>query len=218
MFTGLIEEIGVIKNVIPSKDGRTITVSCRTILDGTVIGDSIAINGACQTVTSIDKERFSVYASGETCTVSTLGMMSPGAAVNLERAMSAQSRFGGHMVQGHVDAKGAVASISRDSRGIGVSVRIEPYYMKYIVAKGSIAVDGISLTVVAVNGDTFNLYCIPETLSRTIIEQWKVGTAVNVEVDILAKYVEKMLEYKTDDTGGSDDEAIKRKLAEEGFM
>lgn len=218
MFTGLIEEIGSVTGTRPSGDGRLIDVRCSTVLEGTAVGDSISINGACQTVTEIGSGRFTVFASSVTLSVTTLGSLGTGARVNLERAMSPNSRFGGHFVQGHVDGKGVIRSLTRDSRGCSISVAAGGAIMKYVVAKGSVAVDGISLTVVEVDDGGFSLYVIPETLDKTIIGGWTAGAEVNIEADILAKYVEKMLAGNGRADDRARDSELKRKLAEEGFI
>ena len=151
MFTGLIEEIGRIARVQRAGDGLNLTIEAVRVLEGTRVGDSICINGACQTVTAIDARTFTVFASAVTAAVTTLGVFAPGRRVNLERAMTPASRFGGHFVQGHVDGRGSVASIEKDRMGMSVSVSAGPELCRYIVEKGSIAVDGVSLTVVSLD-------------------------------------------------------------------
>lgn len=218
MFTGLIEEIGTIKSTQPSGEGKLIEVQCDHLIGCTKNGDSISINGACQTVTALTNKSFTVFASKVTCDVTTLGSLNAGDRVNLERAMSSQSRFDGHIVQGHVDTTGTITSIKRDSEGMNIYISVDPDYMRYIVSKGSIAVDGISLTVVSVLSSGFTLYLIPETMSKTIINAWNIGSSVNIEVDILAKYVENMLRHGTGLSHSDKDEILKQKLMEEGFI
>ncbi len=200
MFTGLIEEIGIVKSVKAAEGsgdgGMYLTVSAKTILDDVKIGDSIAIDGACQTVTKIDGDSFMVFASKVTCEATTLGTFSSGRKVNLERAMAANARFGGHIVQGHVDGRGKIKSIIKDGSGIKIEISIQKELAKYIVAKGSVAVDGISLTVVSITGNGFMLYIIPETIKNTTLFEKVPGVEVNIEVDILAKYVEQMIGSK----------------------
>ncbi len=214
MFTGLIEEIGKIRKINISGEGRYITVTAGKVLEDVKIGDSITVNGACQTVTEFGDDYFTVFASKVTCDVTTLGSLNQGSGVNLERAMSPGSRFGGHIVQGHVDGKGKIDSISKDSNGIRIAISAPGEILKYIVEKGSVTVDGISLTVVSLINSGFDLYIIPETISTTTLSEKKPGDEVNIEVDILAKYVEKMLGNSTTDR----DKVLKRKLFEEGFM
>ena len=213
MFTGLIEETGVIKKIKISGSGKIFSISADSVINGLCEGDSVSINGACQTVTGISGKIFDVFASKITCEISTLGILKEGSKVNLERAMTASSRFGGHMVQGHVDGKGRVGNIIKDENGIKVFVSVPGYISRYIVSRGSVAVDGISLTVVSADEKGFQLYIIPESLKRTTAIDWTADREVNIETDILAKYVEKMLENKN----SNNDQDLKRKLYEEGF-
>ena len=215
MFTGLIEEIGTIVATKPSGDGKEIEVRAREVLSGTKIGDSIAIDGACQTVTALSDETFTVFASSVTLALTTLGSMSQGDSVNLERALTPSSRMGGHIVQGHVDGKGRVLSVKDDSSGKEIRIETSGEVMDYVVSKGSIAVDGISLTVVEAWDTSFSLYLIPETVGNTTTEVWKPGQEVNLEGDILAKYVEKMLNSRK---GEDRDAILKEKLFENGFL
>ncbi len=217
MFTGLIEEVSSVKTVRNVSDGRIIEIESRIVIDGSRTGDSIAVNGACQTVTEIGNTSFSVFASRVTCSLTTLGNLKSGDPVNLERALTPTTRMGGHIVQGHVDGTGRVRSISRDANGVEIDIETDSSLLKYIVSKGSVAVDGISLTVVSMNDSGFSLYLIPETLEKTIIRTWSPGSRVNLETDILAKYVERMLTAGNDDKG-SGDEALMGKLMEGGFI
>lgn len=216
MFTGLIEELGKVAAVSRTGDGMLLSVDAAGVLAGTRIGDSICINGACQTVTALDDRSFTVFVSTVTASVTTLGSFAPGRKVHLERAMTPASRFGGHFVQGHVDGTGTVEAVEKDSMGMRVRVAVAPDLGRYIVAKGSIAVDGVSLTVVSCTDKGFTLYLIPETLVNTAVAEWKPGSVVNIEVDILAKYVERMLRFGTRDASSGDRELMK-KLMEEGF-
>jgi riboflavin synthase len=220
VFTGLIEETGKIVSVKNSGDGKILEIKGKKVLEGTVTGDSISINGACQTVTDITADTFSVFVSKVTLGITTLGDFKPGSVVNLERALTLTTRLGGHIVQGHVDFKGMVRHIVKDSRGVEVEIEASGSYLKYIVEKGSIAVDGISLTVVSALDSAFKLYLIPETLENTNIPLWKTGTYVNIETDILAKYIERIILFGK---GGHDEEnknetSFLSKLAEGGFI
>ncbi|HQL83347.1 MAG TPA: riboflavin synthase [Spirochaetota bacterium] len=217
MFTGLIEEIGRVARVQRAGDGLNLVIEAALVLEGTRTGDSICINGACQTVTAMDARTFTVFASGVTAAVTTLGGFAPGRRVNLERAMTPASCFGGHFVQGHVDGRGSVASIDRDRMGMGVTVSAGPELRRYIVEKGSIAVDGVSLTVVSLTPAGFTLYIIPGTLNGTVIPEWRAGDSVNIETDILAKYVERMLDARGQG-GVTDGGGLMTKLAEGGFV
>jgi len=220
VFTGLIEETGKVVSVKNSGEGKILEIKGKKVLDGTVTGDSISINGACQTVIDTAADSFSVFVSKVTLGITTLGDFKPGFIVNLERALTLSTRLGGHIVQGHVDFKGMVRHIVKDSRGVEVDIESSRLYAKYIAEKGSIAVDGISLTVVSVSDSGFKLYLIPETLENTNIPLWKTGTYVNIETDILAKYIERIILFGK---GGSEEEITKgsslmSKLAEGGFM
>lgn len=220
MFTGLIEETGTVVSVKNSGDGRILEVSGMRVLEGTVTGDSISINGACQTVTEISSKTFSVFVSRVTLGVTTLGDFKPGHLVNLERALTLSTRLGGHIVQGHVDFKGRVRGVKKDSKGLEVDIEASGNYMKYVVEKGSIAVDGISLTVVSVADSGFTLYLIPETLENTNIPLWKSGTFVNIETDILAKYIERILLYgkNGEEMERNRDASLLSKLAQGGYF
>lgn len=220
MFTGLIEETGRVAGVVRAGGGINITIGCERVLEGVRTGDSICINGACQTVTAADRGSFTVFASAVTASITTLGSFTPGRRVNLERAMTPGSRFGGHFVQGHVDGRGRIDRIDKDAMGMSVRITAAPVVLRYIVEKGSVAVDGISLTVVSCDNAGFTLYLIPETMGNTIASGWKTGDEVNIEPDILAKYVERMLQPGNAGTGHGEDgneSGLMRKLAEGGF-
>ena len=213
MFTGIIEETGVVKSIERTGSGLNLTISCARVLEGTQIGDSITIDGACQTVTALNNDCFTVFASKITCELTTLGNFRISRIVNLERAVTLASRLGGHIVQGHIDGKGIVKSIIRDENGINIEIAATDEILRYIVEKGSAAVDGISLTVVSLRDNGFVIYIIPETVRKTSLNDRSVGDEVNIEVDILAKYVEKMI------TGNVDkDKSLKDKLIRGGFM
>ncbi|MGB4269188.1 MAG: riboflavin synthase [Spirochaetota bacterium] len=211
MFTGIIEEIGVVQSVKQSANGKLISIRAYTVIEGTKIGDSIAIDGACQTVTAMGKDYFTVFASDVTLGITTLKTFKTGTQVNLERAMQPIGRLGGHLVQGHVDATGKIVSLQKLPDGLKVTLTVPDSISKFIVPKGSIAIDGISLTVVD-KKDTIELYCIPETIANTTLAHKKIGDMVNVEVDIIAKYVYYMV---TQIKGG--DSSLEKKLREEGF-
>lgn len=215
MFTGLIEEIGIIKSRRSSGSGVILEISAAVVAGDLKRGDSVSINGACQTVTDHGAGTFSVFASEVTLANTTLGRLPAGGRVNLERAMSGESRFGGHLVQGHVDCTGTVSSVERDRSGLKVTVHAPARMMKYVVERGSVAVDGISLTVVSADEKGFGLYIIPETASNTTVGEWKKGAEVNLEADIIAKYVEKMIGGHAA-TGGEG--GLLKKLGEEGFV
>jgi riboflavin synthase len=217
MFTGLIEEMGRIAGVRTAGDGLYLETESSAVMEGLKIGDSVCINGACQTVTEIRPRSFVVFASRVTASVTTLGGFRPGTEVNLERAMLPSSRFGGHIVQGHVDGRATVTALNSDANGLSVKIDLGQELSRYVVPKGSLAVDGISLTVVSLEGAVAELYIIPETVRATSVRAWKKGTEVNAEGDILAKYVEKML-LGLAGAKGSGDADLRKKLLEEGFL
>lgn len=220
MFTGLIEETGSVLGIKSSGEGKILEIAASKVLESTKKGDSISINGACQTVTDLSAKSFSVFVSRVTLDVTTLGYFTPGRSVNLERALTLNSRLGGHIVQGHVDLRGKVKNIKKDVKGVEIEITVTGDYMKYIVEKGSITVDGISLTVVSTSGNDFKLYLIPETIENTIIKDWKAGTEVNIETDILARYVEQMLKYgkSGSDNNAENDVNFMGKLMENGYV
>jgi len=221
VFTGLIEETGSVLGMRNSGEGKILEIGADKVLKDTKRGDSISINGACQTVTEISAKSFSVFVSRVTLDITTLGDFTPGRSVNLERALTLSSRLGGHIVQGHVDSRGKIKIIKKEVNGVEIDVTVNDDYMKYIVEKGSITVDGISLTVVSTNGNDFKLYLIPETIENTIIKNWKPGSEVNIETDILARYVEQMLKYgknNQSDNTDQNDINLMNKLLENGYV
>jgi riboflavin synthase len=219
MFTGIIEEVGSVKELSAGEKGARITVSCRDIWEGLGIGESVAVNGVCLTV--IDKKggSFTADISEESLERSTLGNMKRGVAVNLERALTLNSRLGGHIVQGHVDGVGRVKAISKVGDGRVYSFSAPSEVEGYLVEKGSIAVDGISLTISSTGNGGFDVAAIPHTVEATNLKSIVMGDGVNLEVDILAKYVRRYMERglpgweEAGDTGGS----FYEKLIEGGF-
>ena len=192
MFTGLVEDLGTVAAVHATADGARLTLETR-LARQLGEGDSIAVNGVCLTAVGICGDRFGADVMHETLRRSSLGEVAAGARVNLELALRADARLGGHMVQGHVDAVGVVADVRDDGFARVVTIEADPALLRYVVEKGSIAVDGVSLTVAAVDDTTFAVSLIPETLERTNLGAARKDTIVNLEVDILAKYVEKLL-------------------------
>ena len=189
MFTGIVEEVGNISHVSPN----SMAVDASTVMPGLKLGDSIAINGACLTVVECGPGRFAVDLSPETMRRTSLGTLESGGPVNLERALAAGDRMGGHIVQGHVDGTGRVTSIRTEEDCIILRIRAPKRLMPYIVEKGFVAIDGISLTVVKKGSSSFTLSVIPYTLRNTNLHRIRVGDRVNLEADILAKYVESLL-------------------------
>ena len=193
MFTGIVEEVGKVRYIQLNGNSGVLAVKAAKVLEGTKIGDSIAVNGVCLTVTSFDRNSYDVDVMHETLRRTSLGKMKSGSRVNLERAMAADGRFGGHMLAGHVDAPGTIASMEKDDNAIWITVRTPPDILKYIVEKGSIAIDGISLTVARVDDKSFAVSVIPHTGASTTLLEKKPGDMVNLETDMIGKYVEKLL-------------------------
>lgn len=206
MFTGIIETLGEVIAVEPGDGSSTLTVRGE-VVDGAAIGDSIAVNGVCLTATSIEGDDFTADVMAETLRRTTLGALTPGDAVNLERAATAATRLGGHLVQGHVDGVGRLTRRAPSGAFDEVSIELPADLLPYVVEKGSVAVDGISLTVMAVHGSEITIGLIPETLQRTTLGRRGTGDEVNIEVDVIAKYVERLLETRfarsAGDTGGA---------------
>ena len=190
MFTGIVEEVGVVAKI--SDNGMTVRAT--KVTEDLKLGDSIAVNGTCLTAVSFDRTEFSVDLSPETMRRTSLGELSVGGPVNLERALLASDRMGGHIVQGHVDGTGRVMSTKRDRDSTIFRIRVPKRLNRYIVEKGFVAVDGISLTVVKRGASSFTLAVIPYTLANTNLAALSVGDRVNLEADILAKYVESLLD------------------------
>ncbi|MFQ3582821.1 MAG: riboflavin synthase [Chloracidobacterium sp.] len=194
MFTGIIEEVGRLERLDRRSTGGALTVGAQVVLENTKLGDSIAVNGVCLTVTALTARSFTVDVSEETLRVSNLAERKTGDDVNLERALAVGARLGGHIVQGHVDAVGHF--LARRPLGNAVTMRFgfPPDIGRYLVRKGSIAVDGVSLTVATLGEDWFEVAVIPATLNWTTLPKLKPGAAVNLEADVLAKYVERLLQ------------------------
>ena len=193
MFTGIVEEIGQVEGIQRGRQSAVLTIRAKTVLEHTRIGDSIAVNGVCLTVTSLGADRFTADVMHETLDRSSLAQLRRGGAVNLERAMPADGRFGGHIVAGHIDGTGRVIQVQRDDNAVWYTIQASPQVLRYIVEKGSVAVDGISLTVARVGTDSFAISAIPHTVAQTVLRDRKEGDLVNLETDIIGKYVEKLL-------------------------
>ncbi|MGN0714778.1 MAG: riboflavin synthase [Anaerovoracaceae bacterium] len=194
MFTGIIEEIGIIQAVQHGPASSLLTIQAEKVLEGVKDGDSIAVNGVCLTVTSYGSSYFTADVMHETLNRSSLGNLSQGSPVNLERAMAAGGRFGGHIVSGHIDGTGTISKIRQDDIAVWYTISASPSILRYIIEKGSIAIDGISLTVAAVTSMDFSVSIIPHTAAQTTLSQRKAGDIVNLENDIIGKYVEKLLQ------------------------
>ena len=199
MFTGIVEEVGTIKNIKRGQHSAVLTIQAKTVLEETRIGDSIAVNGICLTVTRLFPDGFSADVMHETLNRSSLAGLAAGSVVNLERAMAANGRFGGHIVAGHVDGVGHIANIRKDDTAVWYTVLAGPEILRYVVEKGSITIDGISLTVARVDSQSFAISAIPHTVSVTVLADRKPGDIVNLETDIIGKYVEKLLHFSQEE-------------------
>ena len=193
MFTGIVEETGSVVRVQKGAHSAVLTVQARKVLEGTRIGDSIAVNGICLTVTAMSPDTFTADVMHETLNRTGLSGLGPGSPVNLERAMPADGRFGGHIVSGHIDGVGRITDVRRDDTAVWYTVEAAPDLLRLVVEKGSIALDGISLTVAATGRNTFSVSIIPHTAAQTVLGRRKVGDLVNLETDIIGKYVEKLM-------------------------
>lgn len=196
MFTGIIEEKGMISRIMKTASQAILTIKAKKVMEDIHIGDSIAVNGICLTVTSFSVNEFQADVMHETLDRTSLKMLKPGSSVNLERAMAAGGRFGGHMVSGHIDGTGRITDIKEDSLAIWYTIETSPEILHYIVEKGSIAIDGISLTVAKVTQTTFAVSTIPHTRVVTTLGERRAGDLVNLENDIVGKYVEKFIYEK----------------------
>lgn len=212
MFTGIIEEIGTVRRIEHGAKGARLTIQAKAVLEDTRIGDSIATNGVCLTVVSMTGDSFSADVMAESLRRSSLGTLQGGSPVNLERAMAANGRFGGHIVSGHIDGTGTIASQKREDNAVWVKIKTPAPLLRYIVEKGSIAIDGVSLTVAAVTDTDFSVSIIPHTGAQTILLGKKPGDPVNLECDVIGKYVEKLTAPHK--TGGISTNF----LAENGFL
>ena len=212
MFTGIIEETGRIRTVTRGRHSSVLSIGAAAILSDLKTGDSVAVNGVCLTATTVDGGGFTADVMHETLNRSTLGELIAGDVVNLERAMSAGGRFGGHIVSGHIDGVGRVVSVRRDDNAVWYTVEAPPELRRYIVEKGSIAIDGISLTVANTDARTFAVSVIPHTLSVTTLGVRRVGSGLNLETDIIGKYVESLLR-----SGPAPGTITREFLAQNGF-
>lgn len=196
MFTGIIEETGKVINIQKSSESCRIMISASKVLENTNIGDSIAVNGVCLTVTDMTKSSFSADVMAETVRRTSLAELKSGSRVNLECAMSAEGRFGGHIVSGHIDGTGIISDFKKEDNAVWITISADSSILKYIVEKGSVAIDGVSLTVAEVTDKFFRVSIIPHTQSETTLISKKTGSKVNLECDIIGKYVEKLLFYR----------------------
>jgi len=213
MFTGLIEEVGTLRRLVESERNAVLEIEAHRVLEGTLVGDSIATSGACLTVTRLATDRFWADAMPETVRRTTLGRKRPGDGLNLERALTLQSRLGGHLVQGHVDGVGTVVRLGRERNAELLTLSVPPAVLEVSVPQGSVAVDGVSLTIVDIEGDTLRVSLIPHTVAATTLRDLRVGAEVNLEADLIGKYVRAYLVRP-----GSAPGLTFEKLSEAGFL
>lgn len=216
MFTGIVEELGKINGVQKGEKSSVLTINASKVLKNTQLGDSIAVNGVCLTVTSITENSFSADVMAETMRKSNLGSLAVGSSVNLERALTPLTRMGGHIVSGHIDGTGTITSYVKEDNATWVTVKADSDILKYIVQKGSIAIDGISLTVAYIDDTCFKVSIIPHTSQQTTLLSKGIGNTVNLECDVIAKYVEKLLGFKA--SNNTTEDISLEMLAENGFI
>lgn len=200
MFTGIIEELGKVASLEMQGGNARMVIAAETVVEGTNGGDSIAVNGVCLTALDIKAGSFAADVSKETLDRSTLGSLVPGSAVNLERAVTPSTRLGGHIVQGHVDGRGKFLSATQTGDFWTVTIGFPQEFARYLVYKGSVAVEGISLTVAKLDAESFDIAVIPKTWQQTNLSALKPGDSVNLEADVIAKYVERMIQARMPDT------------------
>lgn len=211
MFTGIVEEVGRINGIKKGEKSSKLIISGKRVIENTKLGDSICTNGVCLTVTNLSGSTFEADVMAETLRRSNLGKLTIGSKINLERALSLETRLGGHIVSGHIDGVGQVISLIKEDNATWVTVSCEDSLLRYIVEKGSIAIDGISLTVAYVDDQCFKVSIIPHTGEETILLDKKSGDSVNIECDVIGKYVEKLL-------GCNNDKPVKASSISEEFL
>lgn len=216
MFTGIIEEIGTVVSVTRSSQKAQVAIKADKIFSDLKLGDSVAVNGVCLTASAISGDTFTADVMNETFSRTSLSQLKPKSHVNLERAMSAQGRFGGHIVAGHVDGTGTIMAVEKDDNAVWYTISAKPDIMKYIIEKGSVAIDGISLTVAKLTDSCFSVSIIPHTAKETILSEKSVGDMVNLENDIVGKYIEKLMGFRQENTARSNITADF--LSQNGFL
>ena len=216
MFTGIVEEMGQIRSIVRGASSAVLSIEADLILENLKIGDSVAVNGVCLTATSIGAGGFTADVMHETLNRSSLGALQKGSHVNLERAMIANGRFGGHIVSGHIDGTGTIGSIQKDDNALWYTILADAKLLRYIVEKGSVTIDGISLTVADVQSDRFAVSLIPHTAKVTVLGEKRTGDIVNLETDIIGKYVEKLMKPTVEETKQKSGITMEF-LAENGF-
>lgn len=219
MFTGLVEEVGKMKGITKQGEAMRLVIGASLVTDGVKLGDSISVNGVCLTVTSFDGASFAADVMPETYRKSNLHQLRAGEQVNLERAMQAGGRFGGHIVQGHVDGTGKITSRETDANAVVYKIHIDDADMlRYVIPKGSITIDGISLTVVDTSSNTLSVSIIPHTLGETALQHKRAGDTVNIECDVIGKYVDHLLHFKQPEALPAKAKLTTSFLMENGFL
>ncbi|ADL52541.1 riboflavin synthase [Clostridium cellulovorans] len=218
MFTGIVEKIGRVLAIQKGEKSSKITIQAGNIIDGIAVGDSVSTNGVCLTATKIFLDSFQADIMAETLRKSNLGNLKIGSRVNLERAMTPSRRFGGHIVTGHIDDVGIIKKFEKEDNAIWINIGASEKVMKYIIHKGSIAIDGVSLTVAKVNKEGFEVSIIPHTQDETILLEKVIGDTVNLECDILGKYVERLLTYGKEDSSSTESGITMDLLKNNGFL
>lgn len=217
MFTGIIEEVGSIRQIRRGANSSVLTIGAHRVLEGTKIGDSIAVNGVCLTATALFPDGFTADVMAETLRRSSLGTLGPGSPVNLERALTLSARLGGHIVSGHIDGVGRILQFRPEDNAVWIQVEAAPGILRYVVEKGSIAIDGVSLTVASVTEKTLSVSIIPHTGAETILLNKKPGDPVNLECDVIAKYTEKLLAHPAEKQDSKPSGLTASFLQEHGF-
>ncbi|GAB6100696.1 riboflavin synthase [Halanaerocella petrolearia] len=214
MFTGIVEELGTVQRINRGSKSIELTIAAKKVLEDVELGDSIATNGVCLTVTDFSQSQFTVDVMPETMRKSSLAQLKTGAQVNLERALRVGDRLGGHLVSGHIDGLGEIVSQEREDNAIIITIKPEVELLRYIIPKGSVAIDGISLTVAELKETTFSVSIIPHTAQETVLGNKGVGDKVNLEADMIGKYVERMMGFKEEEEEDIDINLLKEK----GFL
>lgn len=218
MFTGIVEEIGVVQAIKKGDKSSELIIKGNKVLNNTILGDSISVNGVCLTVTNIEKSYFHADVMAETLRRSNLGNLNIGHRVNLERALSINKRLGGHIVSGHIDGTGQIVSLIREDNAVWITIKANKSILKYIVEKGSSAIDGVSLTVAYVDDEIFKVCIIPHTGEETILLEKGEKHLVNLECDVIGKYVERLLRFKDIEDNEKETSIDEEFLRSNGFM
>ena len=199
MFTGIVEELGNISQIKKTDTGKQFTITAKAIMDDLKVGDSVSVNGVCLTVTTYDENSFNLDLVKETLKKSNLGNLKKENSVNLERAITLSTRLGGHILQGHVETVGVIMDKVPSGNGATLSVGIDPGFMRYCISKGSIALDGVSLTIASMSENIIKIALIPHTLEMTTLGLKDVGDSLNIETDIIGKYIERLMSFEDED-------------------